>query len=194
VAAVASSSDSFLVAASETVTIYDSQSGDIMEAISFNDLTRFQISIDGDKILLAGKNSGYAWDLTRKMPVQNIDYNGDCATFSPSGTCVASIYGNFLKIWRTQTGYKNASTQLHNEEIDEVHFSPDEWLVAFTCKSTNRCQILDTTTSLSLFAFDDATITIKSCSERKIKETKRLTEKRAYFSQNLEARLSKTET
>jgi len=70
--------------------------------------------------------------------------------------CVASIYGNFLKIWRTQTGYNNASTQLHKEAIDEVHFSPDEQLVAF--ELMNRCQILDTTTGLSLFAFEDTTI------------------------------------
>jgi WD40 repeat protein len=146
---------SFLVASvGGNVIVYDSQSGDVIEAINTSEvLTRPRFSINGHEILLAGRNSGYVWDLTRKRRVQHIDYNGTCATFSPDGTCIASIYGMFLKIWKTTTGYKHhkASTHLHDAAIDNVYISPDDRLVVL--KSINSAQILDATTGQSLFTF-----------------------------------------
>ena len=77
------------------------------------------------------------------------------ATFSPDGTCVASIYGKFLKIWKTHSGHEvqGASVDLLNEEIDDIFSAPDERLVAFKFKNSGRWQVLGVTTSRSLFTF-----------------------------------------
>jgi WD40 repeat protein len=117
---IASSRGSILVASTDgTRKIYDSQSGDVIHTMPPAGLTRCQLSIDGDKNLVANKNSGFIWDLTSKTQVQSIGYNGDGATFSPYGTYVASIYGKFLKIWKTHTRHEvqGPSTNLLNEEI-----------------------------------------------------------------------------
>lgn len=110
---------------------------------------RLQYSIDSNKILLALKTSGHILDLTTETSVLNIKYNGDCATFSPDGTCVASIYGKFLKIWKA-----NAYPHLESSEfkqVDEVMISPDAQFVKFT--SWDRAQIWDAITGVSLLAF-----------------------------------------
>jgi hypothetical protein len=84
--------------------------------------------------------------------VRSIEYNGEQATFSPDGTCVASIYGKFMKIWKTNAGYNHhgASTHVH-DTIDNVYISPDERLVIL--KSKKGADILDVTTDQSLFMF-----------------------------------------
>jgi hypothetical protein len=131
--------------------IYDPQSGDYIYTILYEGLTHCRLSVDGDKILVASRNSGFIRDLTSKTQAQSIDYNGDGATFSPDGTYVASIYGRFLKIWKTETGHEvhGASTALYDEAVD-IYFAPDEQLVAFKSKNGARCQILDVTTGRSL--------------------------------------------
>jgi hypothetical protein len=88
-----------------------------------------------------------------------LGYNGDHVTFSPDGTCVTSIYGKFLKIWKTNTGYEHQKppTQFGNEAIGDVYISPDECLVVFKTKE-RRAQILDATTGLSLFTFAETNI------------------------------------
>jgi hypothetical protein len=82
--------------------------------------------------------------------VRSIYYNGDHATFSPDGTRVASIYGKFLKIWKTNSGYnhREASINVH-DTIDDIYVSPDEWLIIL--KSKEGADILDVTTGQSLF-------------------------------------------
>jgi hypothetical protein len=87
--------------------------------------------------LVARKNSGFIGDLTSKTQVQSIGYNGDGAAFSPDGTCIISIYGKFLKIWKAHTGHKvqGASADLLFREIDDVFSAPDERLVAFRGKN-----------------------------------------------------------
>ena len=60
-------------------------------------LTRCRLFINGDKISVANNNSCFIRGLTSKTQVQSIGHNGDGATFSPDGTCVASIYGKFFE-------------------------------------------------------------------------------------------------
>ena len=152
---VASSQGSILVASADgTQTIYDSQSGDVIHTILSKDLTHCQFSIDKDKILVANKNSGFIWDLATKTQLQSIGYNGDGAMFSPNGTYVASIYGKFLKIWKTHTGHnvQGGSTDLLNEEIDHIFSTPGEQLVAIIFKD-GCCKIFNATTGYSSFTF-----------------------------------------
>jgi WD40 repeat protein len=153
VAALASSRDLLLVASTNgTVNIYDSQSGDIVHIIRSNDMTNSCFSIDGGKVLVASKNSGDIWDITTKMlmHVWSIHYNGEQAMFSPDGTRVASIYGKFLKIWKTNAGYNYHEASTHvRDTIDNVYISPDEQLV--TLKSRKGVEILDAATGQSLF-------------------------------------------
>ena len=152
---VASSQGSILVASADgTQTIYDSQSGDVIHIILSKDLTHCQFSIDNDKILVANKNSGFIWDLTTKTQLQSIGYNGDRAIFSPNGTYVASIYGKFLKIWKTHTGHdvQGGSTDLLNEEINHIFSTPGEQLVAIIFKD-GRCKIYNAATGYSSFTF-----------------------------------------
>ena len=149
---VVSSPRSILVASNDGTRIYDPRSGDIIHAIPYKPLTHWRLSVDGDKMLVASKDSGFIWDLTGKTQVQSIDYNGHGATFSLDGTYVASIYGKFLKIWKTQTGHEihGASTNFYNEAIDDVRIAPDERLIALKSNGA-RCQILDTATGHSVF-------------------------------------------
>jgi WD40 repeat protein len=159
VAALASSRGLLLVASKYgTVNIYDSQSGNIIHIIKSNNITHSCLSIDGGKVLVASKNSGYIWDITTKTltRVQCIDYNGDHATFSPNGTCVASIYGTFLKIWKTNAGYnhREVSTRVH-DTTDDVYIS-DEWRVILISKK--MVNILDATTHETLFTSSVANV------------------------------------
>jgi WD40 repeat protein len=158
---------SFLMAfANGEMRVYDSQSCEIIRAISYDGLIQSQFSPGGDEVFLTKRNSGYIWDLTRTTPVWAIDYGGDYATFSPDGTRIASIYGKFLKIWKIETGYKhhNTSTHIHDKALANVYISPDEQLVAFNPMETDLCfvqknphmesvQILDATTGLHFFTF-----------------------------------------
>jgi WD40 repeat protein len=160
VTALACSRGLLLVASTNgTVNIYDSQSGDIIHVIMFNDITHSCFSIDGGKVLVARKNSGDIWDITTNTltRVGSIEYNGHHATFSPNGTRVASIYGKFLKIWKTDTGYNHyeASTHVH-DTIDEVYISPDERLVIL--ESKKGANILDAITGKSLFTYPVANV------------------------------------
>jgi WD40 repeat protein len=136
-----------------TVNIYDSESGDIIHVISSNAMTHSRFSIDGGKVLVASENSGDIWDITTNTLtcVGSIDYNGDHATFSPDGTRIASIYGKFLKIWKTNTGYNHHDVSTHvHDTISKVYISSDEQLV--TLKS-NKAETLDATTGQSLFTY-----------------------------------------
>jgi WD40 repeat protein len=155
VTALAFSRGLLLVASTNgTVNIYDSQSGDIIHVIRSSNITHSCFSTDGGKVLLARKNSGDIWDITTKTltRVQGIDYNGDHAMFSPDGTRVASIYGKFLKIWKTDAGYNHHEASTHvRDTIYNVYISPDERLV--TLKSKKEADILDATTGQSLFTF-----------------------------------------
>ena len=150
VAALASTRDLLLVAyTNDTVKIYDSQSGDIIHVIMFNGLINSRISIDGGKVLLAGRYSGDIWDITTKTltcvgSINNIGYR---AIFSPDGTHIASIYGKFLKILKANAGY---SCEAHTHVYDPVYISPDERLI--TLKSKTGANIVDVTTGQTLFA------------------------------------------
>jgi WD40 repeat protein len=155
VIAVAFSRGLLLVASKNgTANIYDPQSGDIIHVIRSNDISHSRFSIDGGKVLVARRNSGDIWDITTKprIRVQSINYSGDHATFSPDGTRVASIYGKFVKIWKTNAGYNDheASTRVHGT-IRDVYISPDGWLV--TLKSEKGADILDAITCQSLFTY-----------------------------------------
>jgi WD40 repeat protein len=155
VVALASSPGLLLVASKNgTVNIYDSQSSDIIHVIRSNDITHSRISVDGGKVLLASENFGDIWDITTNTltPVRSIQYNGEHAMFSPDGTRVASTYGKFVKIWKTNAGnnHHEASTPVHNT-IDDIYISPDERLV--TLKSEKGANILDMTTGRSLFKY-----------------------------------------
>jgi WD40 repeat protein len=158
VTTIASSRGLLLVASTfGTVNIYDSQSGDIIHVIrSNNNITHTRFSIDGGKVLVASRNSGDIWDITTNTltRVRSVDYNGDHPIFSPDGTRVASIYGKFLKIWKTnsESGYNHheVSTHMHNFNIIEnIYISPDERLV--TLKSNMGADILDATSGQCLF-------------------------------------------
>jgi WD40 repeat protein len=153
VVALASSRDLLLVApTNRTMNIYDPQSGDIIHVIMSDDIIHSRFSIDGGKVLIASKNSGDIWNITTKTLtcVGSIDYNGVHATFSPDGTRVASIYGKFVKIWKTNAGYNHHEASTHvRDTIDDVCISPDERLVAL--KSKEGADILDATTGQSLF-------------------------------------------
>ena len=169
---VASSPGSILVASADRTQIYDSQSGGSIDTIPAAGLmTNCRLSVDGDKILVAGKNLGFIRDLASKTQVRGLDYNGDGATFSPDGTCVASIYGKFLKIWKPQRGHKvYASTDLNNEAMD-IRIAPDERLVAFISNNSAHCHILDATTSRSVLTFNNITsvafsLTFVACLQR----------------------------
>ena len=138
-----------------TANIYDSQSGDIIHVIRSSDISDSRFSVDGGKVLVAGWNSGGIWDITdittkTLTRVRSIDYNGVHAMFSPDGTRVASIYGKFIKIWKTNTGYNHhaAFTHLH-DTINDIYISSDERLVAL--KSKEKLDILDATTGQFLF-------------------------------------------
>ena len=155
VVALASSPGLLLMASKNgTVNIYDSQSGGIIHVIKSNNITHPRISADGGKVLLASEKSGDIWDITTNMlsHVGSIEYNGEQATFSPDGTRVASIYGKFLKIWKTDTGYNNHEgyTHVHNT-IDGIYISPDEWQVMLVFKM--GANILDATTGQCLFTY-----------------------------------------
>jgi len=154
---IACSPGSFLLASTEgTVKVYDSQSHDIIQTISVNDRsTHSRFSIGGDKILLATKNSGYIWDLTKKTLVRSINYNGDYAMFSPDGTFIASIYGKFLKIWKTTAKYNRnkPSSHIDNAAPEDIFVSPDEGPVV--SESWSGAQMLDAANGLSLFAKTD---------------------------------------
>ena len=153
VVALTSSRDLLLVASKNgIVQIHDSQSGDIIHVTRSNGMTHSCISADGGKVLLASSNSGNIWDITTKTltHVRGIYYNGDHPTFSPDGTRIASIYGKFLKIWKTDAGYNHheASTHVHHT-IHNIYISPDEQLA--TLKSKKGAEILYVTTGQSLF-------------------------------------------
>jgi WD40 repeat protein len=155
VTAIASSPSLLLVALQNgTVNIYDSQSGDIIHVIKFDNRTHSCFSVDGGKVLLASRNSGAIWDITTKTltHVRSIQYNGEHARFSPDGNRVASIYGKFLKIWKTNAGnnHHKASTP-GCDTIDDIYISPDEQLV--TLKSKMGANILDATTGQSLLTY-----------------------------------------
>ena len=150
VAALAFSQGLLLVTSTNgTMNIYDSQSGDIIYIIRSNNITHSRFSIDGGKVLVARENSGSIWEIATKRltRVGNINYNGGKAMFSPDGTRIASIYGKFLKIWKTNPGYNHheASSHVYNN----VYISPDEQLVAM--RSTKEINVLDVTTGRSLF-------------------------------------------
>jgi WD40 repeat protein len=84
VAAIASSPGFLLVASTNgTVNIYDLQSGDIIHVIRSNDIIHSCFSVDGGKVLVASRNSGYIWDITTNTltHVRSVDYNGEHATF-----------------------------------------------------------------------------------------------------------------
>ena len=157
VVALASSQYLLLVALKNgTVNIHDSQSGDIIYIIgsSSYSVTRSRLSIDGGKVLVARMDSGDIWDITTStlMHVGSISYNGKQATFSPDGTHVASIYGKFLKIWKTNTeNHKHEDSTHVHDTIDGLYISPDEQLV--TLKSKKGANILDVTTHQSLFTY-----------------------------------------
>ena len=144
-----------LVASTDgTVIIHDSQSGDIIHIIRSSSATRSRLSIDRAKVLVANRNVGDIWDITTKtlMRARSIDYNGEHAMFSLDGTRIASIYGKFLKIWKTDAGknHHKVSTPERNT-IDDIYISPDERLV--TLKSNMGADILDATTGQSLFTY-----------------------------------------
>ena len=153
VTAIASSRGFLLVVSTNgTVNIYDSQSGDIIHIIRSNNISHSRFSIDGSKVLLASEHSGDIWDITTKTltRVRSIDYNGHHVMFSPDGTRVASIYGKFLKIWKTDAGYNHHEVSTHvHKTISDVYISPQ--LVAL--KSENAAEILDVTTGQSLFTY-----------------------------------------
>jgi len=153
VAALASSRGLLLVASKNgTVNIYDSQSGDIIHVIRSNDIIHSCFSTDGGKVLIASGSSGDIWDITTSTltRVQSISHNGEQATFSPDGTRVASIYGKFMKIWKTNAGYNHHESSTHvPDTIDDVYISPDRQLVTLTSKM--GVDILDATITRSLF-------------------------------------------
>ena len=150
VIAVACSPSSILLAfADGVVNVYDSQSNNIIHAIKSEHPTHCRLSIKGDTFLVARKDSGYIWDLTKKKHAWSVFYNGDCAMFSPDGTYVASMYGKFLKIWKTNLGHLGGSTLIHGAGIGDIHLSSDDRLVGF--KSEKGVEVLDATTGLSLF-------------------------------------------
>ena len=155
VVALASSQDHLLVASTNgTINIYDPQSGDIIHAIRSNNIIHSCFSIDGGKVLVASRNSGDIWDITTNMltHVRSIEYNGEQATFSPDGARIASTYGKYLKIWKTNAGYNHHKAPTHvHDIIDNIHISPDEQLV--TLKSEKGANILDATTGQSLFTY-----------------------------------------
>ena len=159
VTALAFSRGLLLASQKSTVNIYDSQSGNIIHVIRCkiiwpNKITHSCFSIDGGKVLVTGENSGDIWDITTNTPtlVGGIEYNGKQGMFSPDGTCVASIYGKFLKIWKTNAGYNHPKTSTYvHDIIDDVYILLDERLVAL--KSQKGADILDTTTGRSLFTF-----------------------------------------
>ena len=152
VTALAFSRGLLLVASTKSVVIYDSQSGDIVHVIGSNDITHSCFSIDGGKVLVTSRNSGEIWDITTNTPTraQSISYNGHHATFSPDGTRVASIYGELVKIWKTNAGHNHHEplTYVH-KKIHNVYFSPDERQV--TLRSQKGVDILDATTGRSVF-------------------------------------------
>jgi WD40 repeat protein len=125
---LACSADSILVAFIDgTVQVYDSRSHDMLHTISASNtgrLTHSRFSIDGDKILLAYSKTGSIQDLTSKMRVWSIDYERD-GVFSPDGTCVASIYGKFLKIWKSTAGYEHNRPPIHlgDSTLDDICFT-----------------------------------------------------------------------
>jgi WD40 repeat protein len=142
-----------------TVKIYDPQADSIIYVIRSNNITHSRFSIDGGKVLVASRNSGDIWDMTMNTltRVQSIDYNGEQAMFSPDGTRIASIYGKFLKIWKTNAGHNHhgASTHVH-DPINDIYISPDEQLV--TLKSRMGAEILDAVTGQSLFTYPVADV------------------------------------
>jgi WD40 repeat protein len=155
VTAVAFSRGLLLVASKNgTVNIHDSQSGGIIHIIRSGDTKHSCFSIDGGKVLVARRNSGDIWDIGTKtlMHVRRIKYNGEQATFSPDGNRIASIYGKFLKIWKTDAGYNHHDSSTHvHDTVDDIYISSDERLV--TLKSEKGANILDATTGQSLFTY-----------------------------------------
>jgi len=160
VVALASSRDLWLVAYKNgTVSIYDSQSCAIIHVITSNviipdDITNARFSIDGGKVLVARWNSGDIWDTTtnKLTRVGKMKYNGEQATFSPDGTRVASVYGKFLKIWKTDARYNRHKRSTHvYDTIDDVYISPDGRLIALKFETT--ADILDATTGQFLFPY-----------------------------------------
>ena len=160
VVALASSQGLLLMASKfGTVNIYDSQSGHIIHVISSNGITDSCFSIDRGKVLVASGHLGDIWDITTKMlmHVRSIEYNGEQATFSPDGTCIASIYGKFLKIWKTNAGYNHHEVPTHvHDTVDSIYISPDEQLV--TLQSKKGADILDVNTGQSLFTYPVAKV------------------------------------
>ena len=152
VTAVAYCQGSFLATSSNgTVNIRNSRYNDITPVIQSNGVTHSRFSIDGNKVLVAGRDSGDIWDSTGNTHLGHINYNGGCATFSPDGSSIISIYGKFLKVWATNEGqeYREVSTLLCCKGKANVYLSPDEGLVVVV--SGNTVRILDATTGQLLF-------------------------------------------
>ena len=154
VTAISSTRGLLLTSTNGIMNIYDSQSCDIMHIIRSIEITHSHLSTDGGKVLLASSSSGDIWDITTRTltHVGSIKYHGEQATISPDGTCVASIYGKFVKIWKTNAGYNHheASTHAH-DKVNNVYISPDEQLVIL--KSREGLNILDATTHQTLFRY-----------------------------------------
>jgi WD40 repeat protein len=157
VTSVACSCDSSLIASGSyggTVQVYDAQSGDILHTIPADDLIySVQFSTHDDKLLYTNEGSATIWDLSKKEKVPTINYDGNRSTaFSHDGARVASIGGNFVKIWTTENGYSDSETvSNHSKEIRAITLAPDgRFMIS---RSRGDAKVWDTTSGELLFTF-----------------------------------------
>jgi WD40 repeat protein len=85
--------------------------------------------------------------------VSTVTLDGDRIIFSPDGTLVASASGNFVKIWKSDSGYScSKAIGHHSQAVTRVSFAPDGQLMA--SQSQADVKIWDTTSGECLFTFD----------------------------------------
>jgi WD40 repeat protein len=106
--------------------------------------------------MYTNKQRGLSLDLSKKMQVSSIAYEGYFPVFSPDGSCIASVEDKGVRIWRqSESGHQHegASVQRNSAEVEDVVFSPDGQVVASTHKSCVK--FWDTTTGTCLFTSED---------------------------------------
>jgi WD40 repeat protein len=133
-----------------TVKLCDLGSGDVLQTISTDhEIYSVQFSAHGDLLYTHAS----ICDIGRKQHAESTSRDhGYHAKFSPDGTRVVSVSGNFVKIWKVKHVYPSSRVDGHSGEVEDIYFAPDGRLVA--SESDGDAKVWDTTSGECLFTFN----------------------------------------
>jgi WD40 repeat protein len=136
------------------IKVHDLSSGHVLQAIStYEGIHSVRFSARGDKLLYTNPDSASIWDLAKDVRLSTTSCDGRHAAFSPDGKFVVSGDGNFVKMWKSKSGYSNfREVEHHSYPVTNVRFAPDGQVMA--SRSYHNVVIWDPTSGDCLFAVD----------------------------------------